>query len=151
MKKITTLAMMPLFALASCWQDATNVESASWTTNQSAVEWTQTSTSTTLNSNISSSVATTWKVDKTFEETYALPNWSTASVKWFLTINDWKVESIAFDWLDLSNDKNPVVTFAKWISSKIVGQSVKGLQVDTISGASLTTEAFNKFLNTINK
>lgn len=36
--------------------------------------------------------------------------------------------------------------FAGKISGSVVGKSVKGLKVDTVSGASLTTAAFNDFL-----
>lgn len=39
--------------------------------------------------------------------------------------------------------------FADNVSGKVVGKSVKNLKVDTISGASLTTKAFNDFLATV--
>lgn len=37
-------------------------------------------------------------------------------------------------------------SFAGKISGNVVGKSIKGLKVDTVSGASLTTAAFNDFL-----
>lgn len=36
--------------------------------------------------------------------------------------------------------------FAGDVSGSVVGKAIKGLKVDTISGASLTTAAFNDFL-----
>lgn len=36
--------------------------------------------------------------------------------------------------------------FAEKVSENTVGKAIKGLKVDTISGASLTTTAFNEFL-----
>lgn len=37
-------------------------------------------------------------------------------------------------------------SFASKVSGSVIGKSIKGLKVDTISGASLTTAAFNDFL-----
>ncbi len=40
--------------------------------------------------------------------------------------------------------------FADNVSKSVVGKNLKGLKVDTVSGASLTTGAFNEFLASSN-
>lgn len=40
--------------------------------------------------------------------------------------------------------------FAANVSANVVGKAVKGLKVDTVSGASLTTNAFNEYLASLN-
>ncbi len=36
--------------------------------------------------------------------------------------------------------------FSEKVAEKVIGRAIKGLKVDTVSGASLTTTAFNEFL-----
>lgn len=43
----------------------------------------------------------------------------------------------------------PQATFVAGVEKEAYGKPVKGLQVDTISGASLTTAAFNEFLKSV--
>ena len=45
--------------------------------------------------------------------------------------------------------KNTIQKFADGINEKVVGKPYANLQVDTISGASYTTAAFNEFLKTL--
>lgn len=45
--------------------------------------------------------------------------------------------------------QGPQATFAAGIADEAYGKPVKGLQIETISGASLTTAAFNEFLKTV--
>lgn len=45
--------------------------------------------------------------------------------------------------------QGPQATFAAGIADEAYGKPVKGLQIETISGASLTSAAFNEFLKTV--
>jgi hypothetical protein len=42
-------------------------------------------------------------------------------------------------------------TFAPEFAKQVTGKALKGLQIDAVSGASLTTMAVNQFLSTVNQ
>lgn len=69
----------------------------------------------------------------------------TATIYGNMIVSDGVVESITID-----DPKGAVKVFADGISTKVVGKTLSGLTVDTVSGASLTTAAFNDFLKTVN-
>ncbi|MDD5769436.1 MAG: hypothetical protein PHE25_00560 [Candidatus Gracilibacteria bacterium] len=164
MKKITTLAILPLMALASCSKNEEKVE----TPKNTPIETTQqttpevatptevtnsgTETQEILNQNISTGITNESGVSiKEFKLTYNLPDGKPLNFNGNLEIEGGKIKSVNFPEYDLINDQSYEVKFAQKLQSDIVGKEIKGLQYDGMSGASLTTNAFNEFLNTINK
>lgn len=51
--------------------------------------------------------------------------------------------------VEVPEAKGPQATFAEGVGAVAYGKPVKGLQIDTVSGASLTSAAFNEFLKTV--
>ncbi len=77
-----------------------------------------------------------------FNQPYSLGA-QTAYLKGRMVLENGIVKSV-----EVPGAQGPQATFAEGIS-EAYGKPVKGLQVDTISGASLTTAAFNEFLKTV--
>ena len=77
-------------------------------------------------------------------KSYSLGDEDTATLNGSMVVNNDTITSITID-----NPKGPIKIFADGVSEKVVGKSLKNLQIDTVSGASLTSAAFNEFLKTV--
>lgn len=159
MKKITTFAVLPLIALASCSKDTVTtpvvipeVTPVTNTETVTPVENTEMTQSWKLDENITSSTTdTAWVVTKEFKLAYDLPDGKPLVFNGNLEIEAGKIKAVNFPEYDLENAQTYEVKFAKKMQIDLVWKEVKWLQYDGMSGASLTTGAFNKYLNTINK
>lgn len=160
MKKIQALALLPIIALASCGKGEETKTETTPTPSEVAIPEvtpevtvvTQESTPETLNENIATATTQeTWVSTKEFNLTYNLPDGRPLEFSGNLEIENGKIISVNFPKYDLTNPQSYEVKFAVKLQSDIIGKEVKGLQYDGMSGASLTTNAFNEFLNTINK
>lgn len=154
MKKIAALAVLPVIALASCGKTETvkQVTSTPTPSNGNGNQNNTNAQNNSLNPNINTQVTTTaWITTKEFNLSYNLPNGKPLSFNWNLEIENWAIKAVNFPTYDLVNDKSYEVQFAKKMQADLIGKTVKWLQYDGMSGASLTTKAFNDFLNTINK
>lgn len=151
MKKITTLAVLPILALASCGtkNDTITEVKTSQTpeTNTSAVTKTEPQVQD-LNPKVGFSEESG---AKPINFDYTLPNNQKVQVTWTIIIQSWAVAWISLDWVDASKSDTPIQKFASTTFPKIVWEPIKGLKVDSVSGASLVSEAFNNYLTTINK
>ncbi|MFZ3233523.1 MAG: FMN-binding protein [Patescibacteria group bacterium] len=78
-----------------------------------------------------------------FNQPYSLGT-QTAYLKGRMVLENGIVKSV-----EVPGAQGPQATFAAGIGDEAYGKPVKGLQIDTISGASLTTAAFNEFLKTV--
>lgn len=161
MKKIQALALLPIIALASCGKnEEVKVETTqSWVTTEDTsvkVETTQSGvtaevatveeegTGETLNSWI---IAVPVVTEQPFEFTYKLGA-QVVPVKWTIGIAEGKILSLVVDGVK-PTDKWPLVEFAKNAPLAVIWKEVKGLKIDSISGASLTTAWFNQYLSTL--
>lgn len=79
-----------------------------------------------------------------FDAGYTIPNGMNVSMTWYLEVKDWVIVWVG--WME--NAQGPQKNFAEWVWAKVIWKEIKGLQIDTISWASLTTAAFNKYLET---
>lgn len=154
MKKIAVLATLPVIALASCGKEDNQKKEV---VNNAPIN-TQTQNNTTVkesspvNENINTTTTNeTWLVKKEFKLTYDLPDGRPLKFNWNLEIENWIIKSVNFPEYDLTNDVTYEVKFAKEMQINLVGKTLKWLQYDGMTGASLTTDAFNAYLNTINK
>ncbi len=152
MKKITTFAMLPLITLASCSKDTTPVVTpeANPVANEAIPEANPVANET-LNTQITTTTNETGIVIKQFRLTYDLPDGQPLAFNGDIEIENGKIKSINFPEYDLSNDASYEVKFAKAMQVDLIGKEIKWLQYDGMSGASLTTDAFNKYLTTINQ
>ena len=153
-KKIAIIAVLPAIALASCGKSenasqnqtqnntpANNTQNANTSANNQA-----------LNQNINNQVTNTaWITTKNFNLTYTLPDGRPLTFKWNLEIDAGVIKLVNFPDYDLVNGKTYEVQFAQKMQKDLVWKQIKWLQYDGMSWASLTTKAFNDFLNTINK
>ncbi|MDD5213339.1 MAG: hypothetical protein PHG82_02855 [Candidatus Gracilibacteria bacterium] len=154
MKKIAALAVLPVIALASCGKTETvkQVTSTPTPSNGNGNQNNTNAQNNSLNPNINTQVTTTAGITtKEFNLSYNLPNGKPLSFNGNLEIENGAIKAVNFPTYDLVNDKSYEVQFAKKMQADLIGKTVKGLQYDGMSGASLTTKAFNDFLNTINK
>lgn len=157
MKKITTFAVLPLIALASCSKDTntqyTSEENNPVTNTENVTpENTEMTQSWKLDENITPSTTdAAWVVTKEFKLMYDLPDGKPLKFNWSLEIEAGKVKAVNFPEYDLENAQTYEVKFAKKMQIDLVWKELKWLQYDGMSGASLTTDAFNSYLNTINK
>lgn len=160
MKKIASIAILPIIALASCGKnEETKVEMTQTPSEVATPEVSpevnvvsEVSSGETLNENVATTTTEqTGSTVKEFNLTYNLPDGRPLEFSGNIEIEDGKVKSVNFPKYDLTNPQSYEVKFAIKLQSDIVGKEVKGLQYDGMSGASLTTNAFNEFLNTINK
>lgn len=78
-----------------------------------------------------------------FEQPYAIGD-KTATLKGRMVLENGIVKSV-----EVPGAQGPQATFAAGIADEAYGKPVKGLQIETISGASLTSAAFNEFLKTV--
>lgn len=78
-----------------------------------------------------------------FNQPYSLGA-QTAYLKGRMVLENGIVKSV-----EVPGAQGPQATFAAGIGEAAYGKPVKGLQIDTISGASLTSAAFNEFLKTV--
>ena len=78
-----------------------------------------------------------------FEQPYASGD-KTATLKGRMVLENGIVKSV-----EVPGAQGPQATFAAGIADEAYGKPVKGLQIETISGASLTSAAFNEFLKTV--
>jgi hypothetical protein len=105
-----------------------------------------------LNPQINSWVTdSTWIKIEEFKLTYNLPDGRPLKFNWNIEIENGKIKSLHFPELNLNDEKSYDVKFAKKMQSDLIWKEIKWLQYDGMTGASLTTNAFNTYLNTINK
>lgn len=78
-----------------------------------------------------------------FEQPYDIGT-NTAMLKGRIVLENGIVKSVT-----VPDAKGPQAAFAAGIADEAYGKPVKGLQIESISGASLTTVAFNEFLKTV--
>lgn len=157
MKKIQAAAMLPLFALASCGTATqTPVEEVTMDGNLEVTDETTTDVEVNveteevpMNEEVSM-VETTVESDvQTIEinAPYALPNGQQVSFTATLKVLNGFVVEVS----GLEDKMWTQISFAEAFPNAILGKELKGLQIDAISGASLTTMAVNQFLNTVNQ
>lgn len=79
-----------------------------------------------------------------FEQPYDISTDKKAVLKGRLVLENGIVKSVS-----VPGAQGPQATFAAGIADEAYGKPVKGLQIETISGASLTSAAFNEFLKTV--
>lgn len=157
MKKIAIAAILPVIALTSCNKEPIQSEKVdldasfpetvenissetnSWVENVELNSWI-----------VSSETSQNWEEVKYFWQNYVLPNGETATLAWKMTVVEWKITSIEFPDVDLESGY-PQATFAKAIWEKVIWKELTWLQVDAVSGASLTTMAFNEYLKQFSK
>lgn len=150
MKKIWTLAILPIIALASCGKTQTEEETQIQVVPENMDMNYQDEVSfedESLNENISTVITDDTQNEKIFQFSYEKDgNIVPVSGKFFL--DNWIITGIEVDWVDL-NEKGPLVDFAKNVPAQIIGKSLSWLQVDTVSGASYVTVGFNEYLSTV--
>lgn len=135
------LSVLSLATLASCTPSGGN----------QTVETTPTPTQPTPRvATVTNTLAISKNVTKAQEVNYTSPA-GPESMKASITTNDGIITEASITPLAT----NPISlklqgAFAKDISGKVVGKAIKDLQVDTVSGASLTSAAFNEFLKSMN-
>ena len=78
-----------------------------------------------------------------FEQPYSIGT-NTATLKGRMVLENGIVKSVT-----VPGAQGPQATFAAGIADEAYGKPVKGLQIETISGASLTSAVFNEFLKTV--
>lgn len=153
MKKLTTLAVLPVIALASCSkneevkvEDTTTQENSAQTQEVKVEE----TTTTWLNENVAKTTTDSENSsEKAFEFIYEIQG-NKVPVKWKYTLVDSKVTSITIDWANTQNPQTPIDKFAVWVWEKVIGKELKWLKIDTVSWASYVTAWFNQFLSTFN-
>jgi len=147
MKKITTLALLPIIALTSCNKDETNTSVETTTNTEVNSVENENIQNETLNENISvDSTDTNWNIKKTF----ILKNDNGTILNGTLEIADWKVMSINFI-EDINSWDWPAYKFAKKITDAIVWKEISNFTIpaDVVSWASWVAYDFNDFLNTL--
>lgn len=148
MKKIATLAVLPVIALASCWknEEVVNVTPTPLESENSTQE--QSSTQENLNQNISSTSvdSETMETEKSFEFSYEKDG-NIIPVSGKFVLENGIVKDMIIDWVDLTVE-SPLASFAKNAPAQIIWKELKWLQIDTVSGASYVTTWFNSFLAT---
>lgn len=149
MKKIATLAVLPVIALASCSKsNEAPVDTTTDSTTSSVDSTNEVTNNEALNENISTATmdTETWVVEKSFDFTYEI-NWFTVPVKWKFTIENSLVTAMTFEWINL-DEETPLASFAKNAPAQVIWKSLEWLQIDTVSWASYVTMWFNEFLKT---
>ena len=152
MKKIAILATLPVIALSSCGKEEVKNNEMPKTPVNNQTENKQVQENVQLNENINSGTTNTSGIEvKEFKLTYDLPNWKPLQFNWNLEIENWIIKSVNFPEYNLEDAKTYGVKFAKKMQGDLVGKQLKWLKYDWMSWATLTTDAFNAYLNTINK
>ncbi|MGE4443554.1 MAG: hypothetical protein AB7E37_01005 [Candidatus Altimarinota bacterium] len=155
MKKIGALAILPIIALASCGKEevvtpevTTPVENNTPEVQNVNVE--EQSNTENLNQNISSveTDSETQDTERLFAFSYE-EDGNIIPVSGKFLLENGKITGIVVDGVDVENDRTPLASFARNVPSQIVGKELKGLQVDTVSGASYVTVGFNNFLSSL--
>ena len=144
--KKSIVSLLSLATLASC----TTSSNTTVQTTPTVPETTNTTMSPEKVATVTNTPATPSEVAQTKELTYKSPA-GTESIKVNMTTKDGVITSVTATPLAT----NPIslkmqTAFAGGVSKSVVGKAVKGLKVDTVSGASLTTGAFNAYLATMN-
>lgn len=147
-KQISIATLLSLLVLTGCTNNTapkTDTPAAAPTSQDTPAE----QSSETVAS-VSSTIATPKDVMQTKEISYMSPAGS-ETIKVSLTTKDGVITSVTATPLAT----NPIslklqTAFAGDVSKNAVGKAIKGLKVDTVSGASLTTAAFNEFLASVN-
>lgn len=150
MKKIATLAILPVIALASCGKEEQTLDTSLETTNtQNTNEVNTSSTEETLNQDISLTTtdSETSETERTFEFSYE-KDWNIISVSGKFIIENWVVKEMVVNWADL-NEQTPLDMFGRIAPFHVVWKNLNWLQIDSISGASYVTIWFNQFLSTL--
>lgn len=81
---------------------------------------------------------------------YAIPDNSMETVGVKLTLQQGIISDIVIENLSLSDvSKEYQDHFSNGIQQKVIGKSIAGLKIETVSGASLTTRGFNAALEVI--
>ncbi len=139
------VSLLSLATLASCTTtDTTTLQTPK------VPETTNTTVSPEKVSTVTEAPATPSDVAQTKELSYQSPA-GTESIKIDMTTKDGVITSVSATPLA----SNPIsvkmqTAFAAGVSESVVGKTAKGLKVDTVSGASLTTGAFNEYLASMN-
>ncbi len=150
MKKLATIAVLPIIALASCSKEEQTLETSLETNNtQNTNELNTNSTEETLNQDISSTTTDSETIgsEKTFEFNYEKDGYIIPVSGKFI-LENWIVKEMIVNGADI-NWETPLDSFAKNAPEQVIGKALNGLQVDTISGASYVTIWFNQFLSTL--
>lgn len=159
MKKLQAVAVLPLFALASCGQTPANTQEVTpevTSETQTPVVEVETSTAAlieetqTLSGEISETQTSVVPEEnaQTIEmsASYKLPNGMEVPFTATLEVKDGIVVAVS----GLEGKQGPQKTFAEAFPNLVIGKPLQGLQVDAVSGASLTTAAVNSYLSTLN-
>lgn len=150
MKKLATIAVLPIIALASCSKEEQTLETSLETNNtQNTNELNTNSTEETLNQDISSTTTDSETIgsERTFEFNYEKDGYIIPVSGKFI-LENWIVKEMIVNGADI-NWETPLDSFAKNAPEQVIGKALNGLQVDTISGASYVTIWFNQFLSTL--
>ncbi len=159
MKKVQAIAVLPLFALASCGTasqtpvDETPENVSIDLSGEETIDLQEIVDQVELESDISS-------VETTVENTttgqvqiievvapYVWPNGENSVFTATLEVLDGVVVAVG----GINDKEGKQEVFAQQFPEAILGKPLAWLQVDGISGASLTTIAVNQFLNTVNQ
>lgn len=161
MKKLQAAAVLPLFALASCGQNTqtevtetpvveTPAVTETVTPTETPVVETATQDTTTLSGEVSATTTTVVESEVTKVEVnapYKLPNGMDVAFTATLEVKDGFVINVT----GLEGKQGSQIAFAPEFQKQVTGKALKGLQIDAVSGASLTTMAVNQYLNTVNQ
>lgn len=153
MKKLTTLAILPVIALASCSKNQeVKVEDTTTPDNTSQTQEVKTENTTNteiLNENVAKTTTDTENAGEVnFEFIYEIQG-NKVPVKWKYTLTEGKVSDISIDGANTTNPQTPIDKFAVWVWEKVIWKELKWLKIDTVSWASYVTEWFNQFLSTL--
>lgn len=81
--------------------------------------------------------------------TYVTPEWS-ATAAFSLSVEDGTITAVSASIVSWDRESRQYITrFASGISRAVVGKKVAEVSLDTLGGASLTTEAFTRFLASV--
>lgn len=144
--KKSIVSLLSLATLASC----TTASNTTTVQTPSVPETTKTTVAPDNTAVVTSNPATPTDVVQTKELSYRSPA-GTESMKISMTTKDGVITSVTATPLATNPISLKMQTgFAAGVSKSVVGKVAKGLKVDTVSGASLSTGAFNEFLASMN-
>lgn len=153
MKKIATIALLPMIWLTSCGQTQTQEEVILNTTENDNLETQDIQTNETQTENLNENITQTENdsetniVEQAFDFNYEI--WgNTVPVSWKFILENWVVKEMIINGADV-NWQTPLDSFAKNAPEQVVGKALNGLQVDSVSGATYVTVGFNQFLSTL--
>lgn len=140
MKKIATLAVLPVIALASCEKEEVQINTPIESQNEVVNETTSTST---LNENITQ----TSTDEQAFNFNYEIGG-NQVPVSGKFVLEKGIVTEMIVNGATI-NGETPIDKFATNAPSQVIGKSLNWLKIDSVSGASYVTMGFNEFLTTL--